>query len=157
MSMFTRRCLLLGSLLFPCAAGLAHAEDTHTVKTTPVPAAVGTPATVSVTIESKNGWHLNAEAPISLKVSPPAGVTVTKPKLARADLAESTQTRARFDVSAQLAEPGPKAMAAEASFVVCQESACKPVKENVTLSLVPPGAAPKAKDAPQKAKAKRKA
>lgn len=157
MSMFTRRYLLLGSLLVPCAAGLAHAEETHTVKAPPVAAAVGAPAVVSVTIESKNGWHLNAEAPISLKISPPSGVTVAKAKLSRGDLAESTVTKARFDVSAQLSEGASKSIPAEATFVVCQESACKPVKESLTLSLAPAGAPAKSKEAPTKAKAKRKA
>lgn len=157
MSMFIPRYVFLGSILLPFAAGTAAAEETHIVKTTPVAAAVGTPANLSVTIESKNGWHLNAEAPIALKLSPPAGVTVAKPKLGRGDLAESTVTKARFDVSAQLGEATAKSIPAEATFVVCQESACKPVKENVTLSLTPASAPAKGKDAPAKVKTKRRA
>lgn len=135
MTMSMLRSLAFSLFGVAALAGSVHAEETHTVKAPAGKAAVGTPGVVSVTIEGRNGWHLNAEAPISLKIAAPPGVTVAKSKLGRGDLAESTDTKARFDVSATLAEAGVKTMAGEASFVVCQESACKPVKENITLTL----------------------
>lgn len=153
MSMFIVRSLVLGLCAPALLASSAWAEETHTLTSAPAQAQVGAAGNVSLTIEGKNGWHINAEAPISVKLTPAAGVTVAKPKLNRADLALSTDTKARFDVSATLAEAGTKTIAAEAAFVVCQESACKPVKQSVTLTVSSPAAeAPKAKT-----KAKRKA
>jgi hypothetical protein len=106
--------------------------------------AVGKKATTSVTITAKKGWHLNQEAPCTLKLTPPAGVSVDKAKLGRADLAVSTETSARFDVGVTLAEPGKKRIEAEAGFVLCQKEACRPVKEklSITAEATSPPAAP---------------
>ena len=72
----------------------------------------------------------------------------------RADLAASTQESARFDVAFEAAEAGAKVISAEARFVICQETACKPVKETLTLN-VEVGAAAPAPKAKAKAKAKK--
>jgi hypothetical protein len=147
------------SAIFLTAAVLfgasAHAEDKlYEIKKTDAKVAVGGKATTSVTIATKNGWHVNAEAPITLSLTPPAGITLPKAKLARADLAASTQESARFDVAFEAAEPGAKVIAAEARFVICQETACKPVKETLTLNVDVSTAAPAPK-AKAKAKAKK--
>jgi hypothetical protein len=122
------------------AARLAAAEEArhealHQVSTSPTKAAVGTPGKARVTLQAKNGWKMNAEAPVSLKVTAPPGVTVEKPKLGRKDLAESHKDSAAFDVGFVASEPGSKAIDGEASFVICQESACKQVKEKVTMNV----------------------
>lgn len=124
--------VLLALLLVPA---LASAAETHQVTTTGARATPGQAALASVTIQGKNGWHVNEEAPISLKLAPGPGVAVDKPKLARADLAENTKDRARFDVKLTANEPGAKTVAAEANFVMCQATACQPVKETLTLAL----------------------
>jgi DsbC/DsbD-like thiol-disulfide interchange protein len=97
----------------------------------------------------------HAEAPITLSLTAPSGITLPKAKLVRADLAASTKESARFDVAFEAAEVGAKVIAAEARFVICQETACKPVKETLTLNIdvAAPAPAPKAK-ARTKAKAK---
>ena len=64
-----------------------------------------------------------------------AGVTVQKAKLTRADLAQSTQESARFDIPISATEAGKKTINAEARFVLCQEQACKPVKETLALAV----------------------
>jgi hypothetical protein len=132
----------------------AHAEDKlYEIKKTDAKVAVGGKATTSVTIATKNGWHVNGEAPITLSLTAPAGITLPKAKFVRADLAASTQESARFDVAFEAAEAGSKVIAAEAKFVICQETACKPVKETLTLNVdVSAAPAPKAK---AKAKAKK--
>ena len=108
-------------------------ESLYEIKKTEPKVAVGATATASLTITTKGGWHVNAEAPISVAVTPPAGVSVPKPKLTRADLAASTETTARFDIALSATEAGKKTINAEARFVLCQEQACKPVKETVAL------------------------
>ena len=96
---------------------------------------------------------------MSLKSSD-AGLTVAKEKMTRADLAESTKDAARFDIPlscAADAAAGPKTINAEAKFVMCQESACKPIKETLALNVeITPAAAPAAKGKASQAKTKTK-
>lgn len=133
-------------LLGVAAASPAQAADTHDLVKADAKAPVGQTGVASVAITGKNGWHVNEEAPITLKLTPPPGVNTPKPKLTRADLAETTPTKARFDVPLTGTEPGQKTVAAEASFVMCQATACQPVKETITLALdiVAPAASPRA-------------
>ena len=118
--------------LFASAAAGAG-DGLYEIKKTEPKVAVGATGTASVTITTKGGWHVNAEAPISIAVTTPAGVSVPKPKLTRADLAASSETSARFDIVLSAIEAGKKTINAEARFVLCQEQACKPVKETVAL------------------------
>ena len=132
---FARSSLGLLAGLTLALAGPALAGDLHDVTTTPAKAKVGASGKASVTLSAKNGWHLNQEAPVSLKLAAPAGVTVEKPKQTRKDLALSTQDQARFDVAFTATDAGKKDVTCEASFVICQDAACKPVKETVVLAL----------------------
>ena len=118
----------------------AYADaPTHEIRKTEPKVAAGGQAKASLTIAAKNGWHVNAEAPITVSLkSSDSGLTVAKEKMTRADLAESTQTSARFDIALTCAADtaaGPKTINAEAKFVMCQESACKPVKETLALAI----------------------
>lgn len=138
--MFPRRSVFVLALpvvlsLPPLLAAPARAEDTHTLQAPPAKGAVGQVAVVEVTIEGRNGWHINQEAPVSIKLSPAQGVSVAKPRLGRADLAESSDDRARFAVQATPNVAGRTEIAAEANFVMCQETACKPVRETLTLQV----------------------
>jgi hypothetical protein len=117
-------------------ASSAHAGDgSYEISKTDASLTAGGKGKASVTIAAKKGWHLNAEAPLTLKLLPTPGVEVDKAKLGRSDLALSNETSARFDVSMTAAEPGKKSVEAEAGFVLCQEDSCRPVKEKVTLAV----------------------
>jgi hypothetical protein len=131
-------------------AGRAGAgESLYEITKTEPKVAVGASGTASLTIQTKAGWHVNAEAPITVALTPAAGVTLKKDKLTRGDLAASTKDSARFDIPVSASEAGKKTIGAEARFVICQEQACKPVKESVTLAVdvtpPAPAAAPKKK------------
>jgi hypothetical protein len=137
-------------LVTACAAWLVLAgsaawasDNTYEVKTSPVKATLGEKAIASVNFATKTGWHLNAEAPFSLKLTPGQGITVDKPRLQRADLAASTDTNARFDVALSASKEGHGEVQAEASFVICQETICRPIKEKLVIGVdaSPPGAA----------------
>ena len=119
------------------------ADNTYEVKTSPVKATLGEKAIASVNIATKTGWHLNAEAPFSLKLTPGQGITVEKPRLQRADLAASTDASARFDVALIASKEGHGEVQAEASFVICQETICRPIKEKLAINVETsqPGAA----------------
>jgi hypothetical protein len=141
--------LSLTALSFGARASAADAL--YEIKKTEPKVAVGATATASLTITAKAPWHVNAEAPITLSLTPPAGVTVPKAKLARADLAQSTQETARFDIPVSATEVGKKTINAEARFVLCQAEACKPVKETLALAVdVAPAAAAKDVKKPKK-------
>lgn len=140
-------------LLLGAAAGTAFADETYELTVSEPKAAVGTKGIATVTIAAKKGWKVNAEAPVTLKLTPAPGVTVEKPRLTRKDLAENTLDRARFDVAFTATEPGKKTIAADCSFVMCQETTCKPIKESVVLAM-DVAAAGAAAAAPAKKKAK---
>ncbi len=144
----------VAAALIASGSAAARADALYEVTKTEPKLAVGATATATVTMKAKGGWHLNAEAPISVALTAPAGVSVPKPKLARADLAASTTDSARFDIPVSATEVGKKSIAAEARFVICQEQACKPVKETVALAIDVTPAAPAAAKATGKKKAK---
>jgi len=131
-------------------SGVAHADEvTYEIRKTAAPAVVGKPATVSVMVVGKNGWHVNEEAPITATVKADPGVTLPKPKLARADLAESKKESARFDIPYSATEAGAKTITAQTRFVMCQEQACKPASETVAFNVdvqTPEAAAASASD-----------
>ena len=131
------------------------ADDAYEVKPSPVKATQGEKASASVAIATKKGWHLNAEAPLTLKLTPGPGITVEKPRLARADLAASTDSSARFDVALVASQAGHGEVQAEAGFVICQETLCRPIKEKLVIGVEasPPGAGEPAKK-PEKSRKK---
>ncbi len=127
---------LIGAAALTFAAPDARsADELHEVIAPPAQGRVGAKGRTVVTLTGKNGWHLNEAAPVTLKLTPSAGLAVDKPKLGRKDLVEDTKDRARFDIPFLAQKPGRQTIEAEASFVVCQEAACKPVKEKVTLAV----------------------
>jgi hypothetical protein len=123
-------------------ASARAADDAYEVKPSLVKATQGEKASASVAIATKKGWHLNAEAPLTLKLTPGPGITVEKPRLARADLAASTDSSARFDVALVASQAGHGEVQAEAGFVICQETICRPIKEKLVIGVEasPPGA-----------------
>jgi DsbC/DsbD-like thiol-disulfide interchange protein len=129
------------ALALLCAAAVApgaraRAEGaTYEVRKGHARATVGVKGKTSVTIAAKPGWHVNEEAPLTMKLTPDPGIAVDKPRLTRADLAEQTKETARFDVAFTPSEPGVKTINAEASFVMCQATTCMPVKEKIALAV----------------------
>jgi hypothetical protein len=142
--------LFVGLLL--ASAFPARADETYQVSTTDAVVAVESPGKVSVTVSAKQGWHLNAEAPLTLKLADTPGLRMDKTKLARADLALSTETQARFDVGVTASVPGKKTIEADVGFVLCQDNACRPIKAKVGLVV---DAAEARKAGPGKTKKKR--
>jgi hypothetical protein len=137
------------------ATAAQAAERTYEIQKTAPAATVGAPSKASVTVQGKNGWHVNEEAPITISLKADDGITLPKAKLARADLAQSSKESARFDIPFSASASGKKTITAEARFVMCQEQACKPEKETVALEIEVAAAgapAPAGKDKPAKAK-----
>src|SRR5581483_5982461 len=96
---------LLPALLLAVAAPALAAEDaTYEIAKTDAKVAVGATATASLTIKAKGGWHVNGEAPITVALTAPAGVTLKKEKLSRGDLSASSAESARFDIPVSASE-----------------------------------------------------
>ncbi|MBC8133020.1 MAG: hypothetical protein H7X95_08575 [Deltaproteobacteria bacterium] len=141
----------LGALSFGSSPMAWAGDDAYEIQKTATPAAVGVPGKASLTVHGKNGWHVNEQAPITVTAKADPGVELPKPKLVRGDLTQSTKDTARFDIPFTAAAAGKKTITAEAKFVMCQEQACKPMKETVTLAIDVADAAP-AGATPAKAK-----
>jgi DsbC/DsbD-like thiol-disulfide interchange protein len=147
---------LAAALLLAAPQGARAEGPTHEIRKTEPKVVAGAKASASLTIAARNGWHVNEEAPITLSLATSdATVTVAKSKLGRADLAESTKETARFDIPFSVTDPGTKTINAEAKFVMCQQTACKPVKETLAFNIEV-SAPPTASATPAKAKGKKK-
>ena len=130
-------------------AGARADGPTYELKKNEPKVAVGAKSSASLTVTAKNGWHINGEAPITVLLTAPSGLTLGKTKLVREDLAESTQELARFEIPFEAVDVGTKVVLAEARFVMCQASACKPEKQTLSLNIeVTPPAAPASKAKP---------
>lgn len=145
----------IGAATLGAGAGAARAADvTYEIQKSAPPATVGAPAKASITVQGKNGWHVNEEAPITITLKSDEGIALPKAKMVRADLAQSTKESARFDIPYSASSTGKKTITAEARFVMCQAQACKPAKETVALEIQVADAAPAGKDkTPAKGKA----
>jgi hypothetical protein len=126
-------CLLLG-VTFARGAGWAG-ETNYDLKHDETKATVGVKGKTNVTIAARPGWHVNEDAPLTMRLDPDPGIVVDKPKLTRVDLAEQSKDKARFEVGFIASEPGRKTINAEASFVMCQATTCMPVKEKIALAV----------------------
>jgi hypothetical protein len=132
---------ILRVLLLTACSGLtagparAAAGGMYRVQAVDTKATVGVKVTTAVLFSTRQGWHLNAEAPFTLKLTPDAGLTVAKERLTRADLAHSTENHARFDVALTAEAPGQKTVKLEAGFVICKETECRPIKEKLVLRV----------------------
>ncbi len=134
----------------------AQAGELWDVTAADAKVAVGKKGTAMVTISSKNGWHLNEEAPMTVKLTPAAGVSIDKPKLTRADAVARTKETARFAVALTAAEAGSTTIEADARFVICQDTACKPVSEKITVAVLASAEVAKATKATKKAPVKKR-
>jgi hypothetical protein len=125
-------------------AAAAAEPPPYEIQKGPIRAAVGVPGKATVTVQAKNGWHVNDQAPITLTAKADPGVDLPKAKLTRADLTQSTKDAARFEIPFTATSAGNKTITAETRFVVCQEEACKPMKDTVALEVNVASAAPAA-------------
>ena len=130
--------LFLVAALPSSTVGMRHAtadEPAFEIQRTRTKAIVGVPAKAALTVHGKNGWHVNEQAPITVTATAQPGVDLSRPRLARADLVQSSKDAARFEIPFTAVVPGPQTITAEARFVMCQEQACKPMKETVALAV----------------------
>lgn len=112
----------------PTVAASPSAAAPYTVHIAPGAAVAGQPATSVIEVRPAAGFHMNLEFPARLRVSPPAGVTVTKPDLTKDD-AELTEAHLRFSVAFNAAAAGKATLAGLGDFSVCNDTTCKLIRD----------------------------
>jgi hypothetical protein len=97
--------------------------------------AVGGAGRAEVTLEGRNGYHVNQDYPIQLTIRPPVGVEVAKTTLARDDASTFEEARAVFPVVFTPREAGRKEFTGELSFSVCNPQNCLMERRPVTFAV----------------------
>jgi hypothetical protein len=110
------------------AAATPSAAAPYTVHIAPGAAVAGKPATSVIEVRPAPGFHMNLEFPARLRVTPPAGVTVTKPDLTKDD-AELTEAHLRFSVAFSAGAAGKATLAGLGDFSVCNDTTCKLIRD----------------------------
>ncbi len=153
---FGSRSLVFGLLLTVCSAGGglilgcrnsqaappaaggklegAMAGKPYTLSIAKVSAKKGQPATTQVVIKPAAGYHINKDFPTSLKLNPPAGVTLAKAELKKAD-AKLSETEGSFEVTLTADKTGAQTVPGELKFAVCTETTCDPQRSPVAIEL----------------------
>mgnify|MGYP000019285361 CR=1 FL=1 len=106
----------------------------YTLTIAKVSAVKGKPATAQVVIKPAAGYHINKDFPTSLKLTPPAGVTLAKAELKKAD-AKLSENEGSFDVTLTAANAGALKIPGELRFAVCTETTCDPQRSSVNIEL----------------------
>lgn len=107
----------------------AVVEAQYTVRIMPGEAAAGAAASSVVEVKPTPGYKMNTEFPVQIKkLSAPDGVTLPKATLASSD-AELTEKVLRFTVPFTAAKAGQIDLAGLADFSVCNERACKLIRD----------------------------
>lgn len=108
------------------------ADDNYAVAIdAPKESKVGQAARTRLRLTGKGKYHVNAQYPISLTVTPPAGVDVPKARLKAAD-GQVSEKEARFEVGFTPRDAGAKVFTAELKFSVCTAQNCDIKKEKIT-------------------------
>lgn len=113
----------------PAAAEPAPATaQTYAIKITPGDAEAGKPATSVIEVTPMPGYKMNKDFPTRLAVSPSEGVTLAKSDFEKDDV-ELSEEVLRFEVPFTAAAAGKLDLAGSADFSVCNENACKLIRD----------------------------
>lgn len=106
----------------------APAAKNYVVKITPGEAQAGQPAKSVIEVTPTTGYKMNLDFPSRLALDTPAGATLGKTELGQEDV-EITEAALRFTVDYTPEEAGKLDLAGAADFSVCNENACKLVRD----------------------------
>lgn len=101
----------------------------------PADAAAGKESEVIVRVVPKAPWHINLDFPTSLKLDPPAGLTLAASELKKGDARKLDDNNCEFAVKVTPSAAGEHALTGQLKFAVCQDEACSPVTEQVALKV----------------------
>ncbi|MCR9160235.1 MAG: hypothetical protein ACE37F_27460 [Nannocystaceae bacterium] len=109
-------------------------DDRYALKIETPDAQSGKESKVTVRVVPKEPWHMNLDFPTSLKLDPPAGVTVANADLKKAD-AKLDESACQFDVAFTPSAAGEQTFTGKFKFAVCQDEACSPVTEDIEFKV----------------------
>lgn len=117
------------------AVGGGEPEKEYTLQIDPGDAKVGEESKVSIRVIPQGVWHMNLEYPTKLEITAPAGTTVAKPKLEKADAVKLDEQSCEFAIAFTPQEAGDKTFTGEFKFAVCQDEACVPKTEKLEFNV----------------------
>jgi hypothetical protein len=117
------------------ADGAPATDKEYTLQIDPEDAQVGQESKVSIRVIPQGEWHMNLEYPTKLEITAPAGTTVAKPKLAKADAIKLDEGSCEFAVAFTPQEAGEKTFTGEMKFAVCIDEACVPKTEKLEFKV----------------------
>ncbi len=112
----------------PTPAPAPAAAQTYKIKITPGDAEAGKQATSVIEVTPMPGYKMNKDFPSKLAVAPADGVTLAKTAFENDD-AQLTEEALRFEVPFTAAAAGKLDLAGSADFSVCNENACKLIRD----------------------------
>jgi hypothetical protein len=98
-------------------------------------AATNRESQVDVRLVPRNGYHVNHDYPIRLRVTAPAGVTLPRAEYDRAAASEFGDPRAVFGVKYTPTSAGAKEFQADFNFSVCNPQTCMLERQHLTWSV----------------------
>jgi hypothetical protein len=107
----------------------------YVVEVTSAPATAGAEGSARLTLKATGGYHVNKEFPLSLKVTPPEGVTLVKAQQGADDAAKLEELEAAWDIKFTSPAAGAKSFAATFRFAVCTETTCDPKIEKLAWNV----------------------
>jgi hypothetical protein len=99
------------------------------------PYAAGKVSSFAVSLKPRGVYHVNQDYPFSVSLTAPAGVTLPKAELAKADAAEFTDNGVRVDVPFTASAAGSHAITANVKFAVCTPETCVPDERTLALAV----------------------
>lgn len=109
-------------------AAPAPVAQTYKIRITPGEAAAGQPATSVIEVTPMAGYKMNKDFPSRLALDPAEGATLTKTAFEKGD-AELSEEMLRFEIPFTPAAAGKLDLSGMADFSVCNEKACKLIRD----------------------------
>jgi len=121
----------------PGAAGApAVSHENYVIEVAPQgTATTNQEAEVDVRLVPRNGYHVNHDYPIRLRVTAPTGVTLPRAEYDRAAASEFGDPRAVFPVKYTATSAGAKEFQADFNFSVCNPQTCMLERQHLTWSV----------------------
>jgi hypothetical protein len=98
--------------------------------------AAGSEATAAIKVVPAAGYHVSTDFPMKLTLQPPAGVTLAKSVLAKADADQLTEQGLALSVKATAAQPGTYEIKGCFMVGVCDKDSCHPKKQPITITAL---------------------
>lgn len=118
------------------AAGAVIADTGFELRgTTAGPYHAGQLGSFGVTLTANGEYHVNEEYPIRITVRAPEGLAFPKTTLERADAAEFTLAKARFEVPFTPSAAGERRVEVQVDFAICTPQNCMPDQRTLALAL----------------------